>query len=201
MHLYGLLIGLGLVILINKNPQYSPKFWLGLFSSCLIGARLYHVADYWGYYSHHLNEILYTWNGGLGIFGAILAGLLFIILYSFINHKSYFKYLDSVTPWLPLIQSIGRFGNYFNHENPVWWLESLGCFILFIVIKTFPKNPTATYLIGYGLIRFTTEFYRQDTWTISSIHIAQVLSILFIIAGSLLLLWPKNLHLNQLSRS
>src|SRR3989344_721356 len=42
----------------------------------IIGARIYHVVDQWYYYQVHLAEIFYLWQGGLGIFGGLLCGLL-----------------------------------------------------------------------------------------------------------------------------
>lgn len=187
MHLYGLIIGLSLILLISKLPIKTTGFTVGFLLSLLIGARAYHVADYWWYYSAHPSEILFTWNGGLGIFGALIAGLLFLFFYSLLNHKSYILLLDSISPVLPLVQSIGRLGNFFNREISVWWLESLWCFFLFLLIKKFPRHPTAKYLIGYGLIRFLDEFFRTDTWLIGSIKVGQVISLSFIIAGILLL--------------
>ena len=91
--------------------------------------------------------------------------------------------MDSITPILPLCQSIGRFGNFVNHENPIWWPEAILDFLLFLIIFKFPKNPTSKYLIGYGVIRFVTEFWRTDTWVINNLKIGQLISVVFIIAG------------------
>lgn len=201
MHLYGLIIGLCFLFLLSRLKNTTTIFQLGLGLFCLIGARLYHVFDCWQYYTSKPIEILYTWNGGLGIFGAIIAGLIFIVLYSIINHKSYFTFLDSLTPWLPLVQAISRLGNLVNHEIPSWWIESLANIFLFLFIRVFPKDPTAKYLIGYGLIRFLFEFTRSDTWTVGTIKIGQFISVVFIISGSLLLLWPKKNHPKTLSKS
>ena len=190
MHLYGLIIGLVFVFILTRLKNTTPFFQIGLGLSCLIGARLYHVFDYWKYYSVHPIEIFYTWNGGLGIFGALLAGFVFIFLYSHLLDTRY-HILDTIIPWLPLAQSIGRLGNYFNHEISTWWIESLANLTLFIYIRLFPTSPTAKYLIGYGLIRFCFEFTRADTWTIQSIHVGQLLSLVFIISGITLILWQK----------
>ncbi len=191
MHLYGLIIGICLLLLLNRLPIKSTKFTIGFLFSTFIGARLYHVADYWWYYSKHLIEILYTWNGGLGIYGAIIAGFLYLFFYCHYQKYNILTVLDTITPILPLLQAIGRLGNYFNHEIPTWWLEALANISLFILIKFFPQKPTAKYLIGYGLIRFCFEFTRSDTWTISHIKIAQIISLLLILSGTFLLLKSK----------
>ena len=148
----------------------------------------------WSFYSQNLYLIPQTWNGGLGIFGAFLGAFVFIAL--FVNHKSYLMLLDSITPILPLSQAIGRFGNYINGENPIWWPEAIGNLLLFLLIKKYPYDPTAKYFIGYGLIRLLTEFWREDTWVISTVKTGQIISIILIIVGILLLKYgqTKNRH-------
>ena len=188
MHLYGLVIGIAIVIGLDyfqkhNSHKYFPYFLI-LFS--LIGARLYHVFDQWSYYSQNPSEIMATWHGGLSIIGAIIFGLVFTFIYSSIIKISFISILDSLTPVLPLCQAIGRLGNWVNHENPIWWPEAILDMILFFIIKKFPNQPTSKYLIGYGLIRFITEFWRQDTWIYSSIKIGQIMAIIFIIIGNIL---------------
>lgn len=194
MSLYGLIIGIALVVGINyfeNHQNVIPKnkltlFIVGLVTFAIVGARAYHVADTWWYYRTHLYQILQTWKGGLGIFGGIIGSFVFISFFAFFHKLSLLKIIDFITPILPLCQSIGRFGNFVNGEIPIWWLESLLCFFLYLFIRKFPKYPTSKYLIGYGLIRFADEFARSDTWVINHVKIAQVESLLFIIIGLLL---------------
>jgi len=188
MSLYGLIIGIAIVIGLDyfqkhNSHKYFPYFLI-LFS--LIGARSYHVIEQWSYYSQNLSEIIATWHGGLSIIGAIVFGLIFIYLYSKFFKLEILKLLNSITPILPLCQAIGRLGNWINHENPVWWPEAILDLILFFLIKKFPSNPTAKYLIGYGLIRFVTEFWRYDTWIYGSFKIGQIMAIIFIVIGNIL---------------
>ncbi|PJA50979.1 hypothetical protein CO168_02225, partial [Candidatus Shapirobacteria bacterium CG_4_9_14_3_um_filter_36_12] len=144
MHLYGLIIGIAVVISLNyfeKNNQSIPKqklniFVFGLLISLLIGARAYHVIDTWSYYSQNIGQIINIPNGGLGIYGALIAGFLYVYIFSLCYQLSVLSLLDSITPILPLAQAIGRFGNYVNDEISIWWLESLLCFILYFIMKT-----------------------------------------------------------------
>jgi len=194
MSLYGLIIGIAFVlcseILFRQTNIIKHKniFLFGLLISSIIGARLYHVIEQWSYYSNNFSQIPNTRGGGLSILGAILAGLLFTFLYSKFNKINFLNLLDKITLVLPLGQGIGRFGNYVNHENPIWWPEAIMDFTLFFILMKFPKNTTAKYLIGYGLIRFVTEFWRSDTWVINSLKIGQIISFLFVITG-LFLFW------------
>lgn len=197
MHLYGLIIGIAIIVGINyfsQNQKVISKtkenfFIYSLLFFSIIGARLYHVIDYWSYYSQNTNQIYATWNGGLGIYGALIGGIIYIFFFSLVSRISFLKILDSITPILPLCQAIGRFGNFVNKEIPVWWLEASLNLILFFILKSKAlKNysSTALYLIGYGLIRFFIEFFRNDTWNINHLKIAQLLSIIFICLGLIL---------------
>ncbi len=193
MHLYGLIIGISLVVGIeyfSRHQKAIPAnkiniFIFGLLISMLFGARTYHVIDSWSYYSQHLLQIFATWNGGLGIYGALIAATIYILIYSLVTKISILSILDSITPILPLCQSIGRLGNFINQEIPSWWFEaSLNLFLFFLIRKS--KKPTAFYLIGYGIIRFFMEFFRNDTWQVSHIKIAQIISLIFITTGIIL---------------
>lgn len=194
MHLYGLIIGIAIAIGIyyfEKHQTVFPKskllfFEVGLLISAIIGARAYHVVDEWSYYSHNLSQIPATWNGGLGIFGAIFGAIIFIYIFSLVYRLSFIALLNGITPILPLSQAIGRLGNWVNQENPMWWPEAIGDLILFIIINRYPSSPTAKYLIGYGTIRFITEFWRTETWSINNFKIGQLISVIFIIFGLLL---------------
>lgn len=83
----------------------------------IIGARIYHVIDYWSYYSQDILKVFYVWQGGLGIFGALLGGLLGLIVSSKYKKIQTFELLNIVTPGLLLAQGIGRWGNFFNREG------------------------------------------------------------------------------------
>jgi len=202
MHLYGLIIGIAILTGINyfeKHQTVIPKnkllfFELGLVVSAIVGARVYHVIDQWSYYSQHPWLIPQTWNGGLGIFGGIVAAFVFIFLYSLFIKKPILSIINQITPVMPLCQAIGRLGNYVNGEIPTWWVEAIGNLVLFSIIKLYPQNPTGKYLIGYGFIRFVVEFWRTDTWQTGSVKVGQIISIIFILAGILLICYEKYSH-------
>ena len=112
---------------IKKDTVLDLYFYLVIFG--IIGARLYHVACEWQIYLADPIKILKIWHGGLGIFGAIAAGLIVIWFYSKkINKKTrvtspelrvnetFWLILDILAPALILGLAIGRWGNYFNQE-------------------------------------------------------------------------------------
>ncbi|RSX56074.1 prolipoprotein diacylglyceryl transferase [Bifidobacterium dolichotidis] len=85
----------------------------------IIGARLYHVVTtperFFGPNGDFV-EIFRIWNGGLGIWGAILFGALGA--WAWCRHKHYPMALlgDAIAPGLLVAQAIGRLGNWFNQE-------------------------------------------------------------------------------------
>jgi prolipoprotein diacylglyceryl transferase len=82
-----------------------------------IGARAYHViTDYDLYADDPFPGIFEVWNGGLGIYGAVLGGFLGLLLFSFYRGISALAFADAAAPGLVLAQAIGRWGNYFNQE-------------------------------------------------------------------------------------
>ncbi len=85
----------------------------------LVGGRLYHVATDWQKYfgpGKSPIEALYIWQGGLGIWGAVLLGG----IGAWIGCRVYKIPLpalgDAIAPAVLLAQAIGRLGNYFNQE-------------------------------------------------------------------------------------
>jgi len=134
LNLYGICIVLGVAVayiflkkwVFVKNLAYGVSFkdwddslvWVGV--GGLIGGRLYHVIDFWNFYSQNLDLIFQVWRGGLGIWGGILAGAAGLALYlarkGRLSSKTYTSYLNIFALGLPLAQAIGRLGNFFNQE-------------------------------------------------------------------------------------
>ena len=82
----------------------------------IIGARLYYVIFNFSNYKNNLLSILYIWEGGIAIYGAIIGGFLAIVYLAKKRKESIIKTTDIVVPGLILAQAIGRWGNFFNGE-------------------------------------------------------------------------------------
>jgi phosphatidylglycerol:prolipoprotein diacylglycerol transferase len=124
--LYGVIIGCGFLaalLLISRiaewTGQKSDDYWdvavyIIIFS--IVGARLYYVFFSWDYYKDNLVSILYLRNGGLAIYGGVIAGFLTAFIYSKVKKKSFLMMTDTIMFGLVLGQVIGRWGNFTNRE-------------------------------------------------------------------------------------
>lgn len=88
----------------------------------IIGARIYHILDFWNYYLADPKKIFYFWEGGLGIYGGIIGGIIGLWIFVKLKCKTayfiptFLLYLDLIAIGLPIGQAIGRLGNYINQE-------------------------------------------------------------------------------------
>jgi prolipoprotein diacylglyceryl transferase len=82
-----------------------------------VGARIYHVVTDWDLYSSDpFPGVFAVWNGGLGIYGAVVGGFVGVLIFSRFRGIGPLTFADAVVPGLILAQAVGRWGNYFNQE-------------------------------------------------------------------------------------
>lgn len=124
--LYGVVIAIGMgaglwmALRVAKKYGYDTElvwdFFLYGIIFGLIGARIYYVVFAWDFYKNDPARIFNVREGGLAIYGGVIAA--FLTLYIFCRKKkiNYFTMLDICVPGLALGQAIGRWGNFFNRE-------------------------------------------------------------------------------------
>jgi len=105
------------------DPNHVWNALLGALILGVIGARLYHVISSpngttigWDYYVQNPIEILNFRQGGLGIYGGVLGGMLAVYLYARYAQMNFLTLVDIAVPGLFIGQAIGRWGNFFNQE-------------------------------------------------------------------------------------
>ena len=82
----------------------------------LAGARIYYVAANYDVYVKPLRAGLEFWNGGLDFYGALVGGLVGLLLFGWYRGVSALALADAAAPGLVLAQAVGRWGDYFNQE-------------------------------------------------------------------------------------
>ena len=123
---YGVIIASGVLIALafaireakrtGQNAEnYVDIALFGVIFS-VIGARLYYVLFSWELYIDEPLKIFALREGGLAIYGGIIAGVITVIVYTKIKKLNFWLVADTTAPSLILGQIIGRWGNFFNRE-------------------------------------------------------------------------------------
>jgi prolipoprotein diacylglyceryl transferase len=121
----------------------------------IIGARIYHDITSWNQdpaIRDHWYGPFAVWEGGLGIWGGIPAGVLVGAWIVRRSGNSVRLFMDAVAPGLLLAQGIGRIGNYWNqelygkHTDLPWGLEIHG------KGAGFTYHPTFLYELIWDLL-------------------------------------------------
>lgn len=94
----------------------GARLWFVLFPPAALVEQGMDTAWFLQNFTNLQNGPLAIWSGGLGIFGAVLGGLLGAYIYLRRNRLSIGHWLDIAGVVLPLGQAIGRWANYVNQE-------------------------------------------------------------------------------------
>lgn len=173
----------------------------------IVGARLL----YSSLNNHEFNNFLdyfLIWDGGLSLLGAVIAIALFMPLFVRAYNIPAVALADIFTTYAPLIQACGRIGCFFagccygspttlmwavssaycpNPVHPVQLYSALLLLILTLCLyymsmrSTRAGTITGIYLVGIGLERYSTDFWRADQegfWGILSYQQLLALSIM-----------------------
>ena len=132
---YGMIIGLGvlagitLAAILAKRTGQNPDTYYDLATYAVIisimGARLYYVIFSWDYYKDNLLSIFNLRQGGLAIYGGVIAAIITTYVFAKRKKVSFGLLLDTAGPGLILGQIIGRWGNFFNREAFGGYTDSL----------------------------------------------------------------------------
>lgn len=123
---YGIIIGIGILTGLlmavweakrtKQNPEtyYDLALYAVIFS--IIGARMYYVLFSWDMYKNDLLSIFNLREGGLAIYGGVIAAMITVFVFSRVKKISFGLLVDTAGLGLILGQIIGRWGNFFNRE-------------------------------------------------------------------------------------
>jgi phosphatidylglycerol---prolipoprotein diacylglyceryl transferase len=170
----------------KEDPEHAWNVLIWCLILGILGARLYHVLSspagssrgFAYYFIEHpfttLNlfgaaipfpSALLIWEGGIGIYGALIGGIVAVWIYTYRHQLNLWRWLDILAPGMLLAQAIGRWGNYFNQElygpstNLPW-----GILITNANQRIAPYNDLTTYPLATTL--FQPLFLYESVWNL-----------------------------------
>ena len=216
---YGVIIAVGFILAMlycarhcrrcGIGPDTLYDFLIWMIPIAIIGARLYYVIFQWGDYRAHPIDALKIWEGGLAIYGGVIAGLLTGIVWCRKKKIPFGAMADVCAPGLLIGQCIGRWGNFVNGEahggpttlpwgmtidgqsmvHPTFLYESLWNLAGFVLLHFYSKKRrfkgeiALLYAAWYGAGRAWIEGLRTDSLYIGSVRVSQLLAIISCLAA------------------
>lgn len=200
---YGIIIALGFILAVVYGSRRAKSFGLTdeyildmLFwavPAAIICARLYYCVFYWELFADDPISVLYIWEGGIAIYGAVIGAVLAVLLFCKVKKVPFGPLADVGGLGLLIGQMIGRWGNFINREafgaptdsflkmgirdtmgavtyyHPTFLYESLWNLVGFILLHAYSKKRQfdgeifAGYVAWYGLGRVWVEGLRTDS--------------------------------------
>jgi len=198
IYFYGIIIALGFILGTIYCARRAPRFGfveddvydslIALIPCSLIGARIYFVAFQWSYFSEHPAEIIEIWNGGIAIYGGIIAGVITLYVVARVKKKSPLALMDLIIFGLLIGQMIGRWGNFMNREafgsqtdifcrmgltapdgttiyvHPTFLYESLWNLIGFTLLSRWAKKPGNRRYDGQCMLLYLLWYGCGRSW-------------------------------------
>ncbi len=179
IHLYGLIIGIGMILAVTYGMRRAKEFgltedhildgFLWVMPFAVLCARLYYCLFSWEMYRDNPISVFYIWEGGLAIYGGVLGAAVGVIVLCKIRKIEVRALLDLVTIGFLIGQSLGRWGNFFNREAFGAETESflrMGLFNAYTGETTY-HHPTFLYeslwnAVGFVLLHFLSKRRKYD---------------------------------------
>lgn len=132
---YGIIIGTAILLgfwiaareakRTGQNPEnYLDMGIIGVIAG-IVGARLYYVIFSWDMYKDNLLDIFNLREGGLAIYGGVIAAVISVLVLAKVKHLSAPQIFDTIAMALLNGQTLGRWGNFFNREAFGGYTDSL----------------------------------------------------------------------------
>ncbi len=112
----GFFLALRLAKITGQNPDTYWDFALIVIFVSVLGARIYYVIFEWDSFKDDLLSIFNIRNGGLAIYGGVIAAFITLFIFCGIKKLNALLVGDTCVPGLILGQAIGRWGNFMNRE-------------------------------------------------------------------------------------
>ncbi len=224
---YAIIIASGFLIAVLYGLRRSREFKLsddnimGMLTVAvplaIISARAYYVIFEFDMYRDNLISVLYIWEGGIAIYGAIIGAILGAYIYCRYTKMSIVRFLDIGALGLMIGQAVGRWGNFVNAEahggvtslpwrmqigsaacvHPTFLYESLWNTVGFVILHFYSKKRRFDgevfwlYVLWYGIGRAIIEGLRTDSLYLfdTGIRTSQALAIITATAATVVLVY------------
>lgn len=177
--LYGVIIGTGVLCGVLMAAYVAKKeeldadliwdFAIYAIIFSIMGARIYYVIFQWDLYKDNLIGIFNLRNGGLAIYGAVIAAFTTLWVYCRVKKQSFLQIADICVPGLVLGQVIGRWGNFTNREVFGEYTDNL--FAMRLPIEAvrsidISENLAAHIAEGVNYIQVHPTFLYESLWNL-----------------------------------
>lgn len=215
----GILAGIFIAYLEIKRKKLDINAGLDIVIYCIaaaiIGARLFFILFYdLSYYIENPIEIIMINEGGLSIHGGLASAFIVAFFYMKKHKLNFLKYADAMAPGIILGQAIGRVGcdvfgktmtlplpwginyqGFLLHPTQVY--EFLLNYLVFFILWRKRQNTQydgqifVWYLLMFAFNRSVVELFRINPVIIGWFSISHLLSIIFVLAALILMIYAK----------
>lgn len=180
----GMLAGLGIACWMAKRTGQKTDTYFDLalvaIICSVIGARVYYVIFRWDLYKDDLLSVFNLRQGGLAIYGGVIAAIITVFVFSRVRKLSMGLLCDTAGLGLVLGQVIGRWGNFFNREAFGGYTD--GLFAMQLPLSAVRSSDVTDSLLqhvvevnGISYIQVHPTFLYESLWNL----ILLILLILF----------------------
>ncbi len=186
--MYGIMIAIGMLLGITalsrraretgQNADDYVDIAILTMILAIVGARIYYVLFSWDAYKDNLLSVFNLREGGLAIYGGLIAGVLAIFGLSKAKHIPFPRVLDTSVIGVPIGQMIGRWGNFFNREAFGGYTDTL--FAMQLPVSAVRENEITREMWDHVVVESGVRFIRvHPTFLYESLWCGLVLLLLF----------------------
>ncbi len=168
----GLLIASLIAKLTGQDPEIYSDFLVYCLVAAIVGARLYYVAFEWDSYKNDLMKIFAIRQGGLAIYGGIIACVITLYFFTKIKKLNFWIMCDTAVAGLAFGQMVGRLGNFVNMEAFGGYTDNF--FAMSIRASEAKYIPTVLMdkmveINGFDYIQVHPTFLYEALWSLGTI--------------------------------
>ncbi len=151
----------------NTDDYYDLAIWAVILA--IVGARIYYVIFSWDLYKDNLLNIFNLRQGGLAIYGGVIAAVITAFVFCRIRKLSFPLIADTACLGLVTGQMIGRWGNFFNREAFGEYTD--GLFAMRLPVDAVRSSDVTPLMLeheqtidGISYIQVSPTFLYESAW-------------------------------------